>query len=494
MAKKSLLTFAVSLLAVGALASCGPTSNPSTEGSFGPSDESTTSLPSGEEITIEFYSTFNQDMHSQIQSHIDEFEAIILREEGVKINFNFSKQGGYDEVADKIGKGFSTGIYPTLAVVYPDNVAGFIDRAPENVADISVYANDENIGFGKDTIADLHDDYELSDAYVSAFVNEGVNYATEGMYSFPFLKSTEILAYDPTLVHSITIPELNGGRQLNKRFMENITWDDFVKILEYIKANNDGDDGFNVRWPAYYDSDSNLFITKLMQNNIPFIQNADNPGDKVLFNNDAAKAEVTAIKDLHDRGLLMTKGANANQYGSNYFTKSEIVFSISSSGGAGYMDLGGDVDVEVVKVPYDNAPSYVSQGPTLCVLRHPNQANDELKVKYAFRLIKYLTTSEINAGLAVNSGGYIPVNKYSYDTEQYQHFLYSETNENNVLSKNARCVLESVNGAFYNLPSFKGSAQIRDAVGGIITEVLTGIRTVDEAFSRAQEQSILACK
>ena len=301
------------------------------------------------------------------------------------------------------------------------------------------------------------------------------------------------MAYNKTLVESIIIPELNNGYPLNKAFMENITWDQFVTILEYIKDNNEGDDGFNVTWPAYYDSDSNLFITKMMQNNVPFIANGATPSEKVLFNNELAKAEVAEIKDLYDRGLISTKGVNNGQYGSNYFSKSEIVFSISSSGGAGYMDLGGDVPVEVVKVPYDNAPSYVSQGPTLCFLNHNNDAKNDIKIKYAYRLVKYLTTAEVNAECAVNSGGYVPVNKYAYDTAQYQHFLYSETNESYVLSINARCVIESVNGAYYNLPSFKGSAQIRDAVGGIITQVLAGTKSLQQAFDNAENDSKLAC-
>jgi maltose-binding protein MalE len=485
--KKSILTIAATALLVGGLASCGPTSNP-TDPSAGPS------VPAGDTLEIQFWSTFNKDFHDQIEVHINEFERIILENEGVKIDFKFSQQGGYDDLATKVSQGFTSGIYPTIAVAYPDHVADWLNRVPENVANIESLINDPEIGFGKDKIADLHDDYSLEEGYVSAFIEEGSKYALPGTYSFPFLKSTEIMAYNKILVESITIPELNNGYPLNKKFMENITWDEFVKILEYIKANNEGEDGFNVEWPAYYDSDSNLFITKMMQNNIPFIANAENSADKVLFNNDAAKAEVQALKDLYDDGLIMTKGVNNGQYGSNYFSKSEVVFSISSSGGAGYMDLGGDVPVEVVKVPYDNAPSYVSQGPTLCFLNHNNDAKNDLKIKYAYRLVKYLTTAEVNAQCAVNSGGYIPVNNYSYSTAQYDHFLYSETNEYNVLSINARCVIESVNGAYYNLPSFKGSANIRDGVGGIITQVLAGTKSIDDAFDLAYNDAILACR
>ena len=488
MKSKSILTFALVTLVIGGLASCGPTTNPTT------SDGGTTSVPpSGDTLEIQFWSTFNKSFHDQIETHINEFEKIILENEGVKIDVKFSQQGGYDDLATKVSQGFTSGIYPTIAVAYPDHVADWISRVPENVANIGPLINDPEIGFGKDTIEALNDKYTLEEGYVEAFIEEGDKYAVEGTYSFPFLKSTEIMAYNKYLVESIVIPELNDGYPLNKAFMEDLTWDEFVTILRYIKDNNEGEDGFDVEWPAYYDSDSNLFITKMVQNNVPFIANGATPTEKVLFNNEAAKQEVRDLKALYDEGLFMTKGVNNQQYGSNYFSKSEVVFSISSSGGAGYMDLGGDVPVEVVKVPYDNAPSYVSQGPTLCFLNHNNDPENAKKIEYAFRLVKYLTSSEVNAECAVNSGGYVPVNKYSYDTLQYQHFLYSDTNENNVLSINARCVIESINGAYYNLPSFKGSANIRDAVGGIITQVLADTKDIDTAFQNAENDSILAC-
>ena len=488
MKSKSILTFAIATLVIGGLTSCGPTTNPTT------SDGGTTVPPTGDTLEIQFWSSFNKDFHDQIETHINEFEKIILENEGVKIDIKFSQQGGYDDLATKVSQGFLSEIYPTIAVAYPDHVADWISRVPENVANIAPLINDPEIGFGKDKIEALNDNYTLEEGYVKAFIEEGSKYAIEGTYSFPFLKSTEIMAYNKYLVESIQIPELNDGYPLTKKFMENITWDEFVTILKYIKDNNEGEDGFDVQWPAYYDSDSNLFITKMMQNNVPFITNGATPAEKVLFNNDAAKQEVIDLKALYDEGLIMTKGVNNNQYGSNYFKKSEVVFSISSSGGAGYMDLGGDVPVEVVKVPYDNAPSYVSQGPTLCFLNHNNDKDNAKKVEYAFRLVKYLTSAEVNAECAVNSGGYVPVNKFAYDTAQYQHFLYSDTNENNVLSINARCVIESVNGAYYNLPSFKGSANIRDSVGGIITQVLAGTKDIDTAFKNAENDSILACK
>ena len=79
MKSKSILTFALATLVIGGLASCGPTTNPTT------SDGGTTSVPpSGDTLEIQFWSTFNKSFHDQIETHINEFEKIILENEGVK--------------------------------------------------------------------------------------------------------------------------------------------------------------------------------------------------------------------------------------------------------------------------------------------------------------------------------------------------------------------------------------------------------------------------
>ena len=83
MKSKSILTFALATLVIGGLASCGPTTNPTT------SDGGTTSVPpSGDTLEIQFWSTFNKSFHDQIETHINEFEKIILENEGVKIEGN----------------------------------------------------------------------------------------------------------------------------------------------------------------------------------------------------------------------------------------------------------------------------------------------------------------------------------------------------------------------------------------------------------------------
>ena len=79
---KTVLSFALATLVIGGLASCGPTKKPTTNPT-GP----TTGPVDGETLEIQFWSTFNKDFHDQIETHINEFEKIILENEGVKVDF-----------------------------------------------------------------------------------------------------------------------------------------------------------------------------------------------------------------------------------------------------------------------------------------------------------------------------------------------------------------------------------------------------------------------
>ena len=54
----------------------------------------------------------------------------------------------------------------------------------------------------------------------------------------------------------------------------------------------------------------------------------------------------------------------------------------------------------------------------------------------------------------------------------------------------ADIVTGDINGNYFNTPCFKGSATARDAVGGIITQVFAGEKTIDEAFSDAENTTL----
>ena len=65
--------------------------------------------------------------------------------------------------------------------------------------------------------------------------------------------------------------------------------------------------------------------------------------------------------------------------------------------------------------------------------------------------------------------------------------MFMETGESgpdyNFMGKTATIVKEQINGKYFNTPCFKGSAQAREAVSGIITQMFTTDETLDKIFS-----------
>ena len=117
-----------------------------------------------------------------------------------------------------------------------------------------------------------------------------------------------------------------------------------------------------------------------------------------------------------------------------------------------------------------------------------NRSNPKV-TEYAWKFMKYLTSTQNNVDLCIyGSQGYVPVRKSSYDTEDYLEYM----EEGEIYADSARVVKEDINGRYLSTAVFKGSAVVRDEVGGIIARVLTGSRTVSGAFDYAIQQSKLA--
>ncbi|MFA6796057.1 MAG: extracellular solute-binding protein, partial [Bacilli bacterium] len=213
MKKNKLLSILGVVTLLGGLVSCGD------------GDSTASSSSSEDEITIRFWHTFGQSITNGIEKYIEKFEDLVEENEGVKVNIEMEYQGGYDDIESKIRSGFSTSNTPTIAVAYPDHVADYLasETEPgEYVVNLDDYINDEEIGFGKEA---YFGDDEESD-FVSAFINEGKSYTREGTYSLPFMKSTEVMFYNETLLGSILndySPE-NVGTDLMKKYLENMSW------------------------------------------------------------------------------------------------------------------------------------------------------------------------------------------------------------------------------------------------------------------------------
>ena len=150
---------------------------------------------------ITFWHTFGQDIQIVMQNKIDQFEEIYERETGEKIEVEMAYQGGYDEILDKVSKGFAVGNTPTIAVAYPDHVADYISLESGDtqwVYNLDDFMNDPEIGFDKQEY--FNPSLKGADDFVPSFIEEGQQYVKKGTYSLPLMKSSEVLLYNQELL------------------------------------------------------------------------------------------------------------------------------------------------------------------------------------------------------------------------------------------------------------------------------------------------------
>ena len=454
-------------LLMGALSGCG-----------GNNGGGTTS----ETIKVKFWHTFGQTIVDGLKIKISDFATKVKTNDGVNVEIEMVYQGGYDDIAKKIADGYGVNNKPTIAVAYPDNVSDYIEigqsAGEDFVVNLDKFINDDQVGFGKEKW--LGDAYGKED-FVESFLEEGTKYSVTGTYSLPYMKSTEIMFYNLKLMRIIMPgykPSIGNSDTAIKNYMKNLTWDEFMKLCKYVKEHMEEISNV-LEVPAWYDSDGNLFITKMYQNNVPYssVNTTTGKGAIDFANGDAyTKAKTileTLNKEFHE-GLFTTKGVK-NKYGSDFFTGEKCVFSIGSSGGSGYNFPEAEAfDLGVCKVPYDNNnPTYVSQGPTLAMFSD-NGLSKELNEKtqlYAWKFLKYITNGQVNAELCINgSEGYIPVRLSAYETQIFQEFM--EEGENYALCY--QVVVDDINteASYIVSPTFKGSATLRDECGTMLTSAI----------------------
>ncbi len=443
--------------------------------------------------TVIFWHTFGQDIAIQVESKAEDFEELYFENTGEEINIELEYQGGYDDILTKIGNGLAVGNVPTLAVAYPDHVADYLSKETDEltwVYNLEEFFNDSEIGFDKQEW--INPSLKGVDDFVPSFIEEGQNYIKDGTYSLPLMKSSEILLYNKDVL-TLVLRDYDPSISDVDSYMNSITWDEFINLLRFI-AQDLNKYGSNLIIPFIYDSDENLFISQCYQRGIPYVS-LNNGKGSIDFNNDQAKAMVEELKGYFDEGLLLTKGTNNNEYGSDSFTRYECIFTVGSTGGTGYNDPGAaGFEVGVAKVPPVNIDEslnkYVSQGITLTILRN-NRLNEEVndaRARLAWQFMKYLTNEENNIDICLSSNGYSPVRESCYENEVYASYL----TEQDFMPRVANVVANEINGEYFNYPVFQGTATARTQVGGIITQVFLGFKDIDTAFEDAFNLSLIA--
>lgn len=464
-----------------------------TSSSSAPSASSSASAPTGE-VNISFWSTGSQGLITQLKALAEEFETAVKKQTGVTVNVDITVEGSYDDIANKISKGLAVGNIPNMAVAYPDTVANILAKEAdkEYLYDLEPYFADAEIGFG--TQEYLGDSATAGRRdIISSFLDEGTHYAREGTFSYPFMKSSEVMFYKVDEIeraYKYYNPEIIGIENIRKD-LASMDWDKFVTLLESIDENK-AKISNTLEKAAWYDSDSNWFISQMYQRGIPYTSINGGKG-KIEFesgqNRTDAEDMVQDFKDMFDDGLITTKGVE-NTYGSYAFADGKVLFEIGSSGGTGYnMPEGLDPeDIGIVPVPAAGEKLYVSQGPTITFLKNPtvDAATNDLQMKYSWQFAKFLTNPAANVRLCIRgSEGYIPIRYSAFEDADYMEFL----EEPSIYATAAKVLIDEIADSYYNAPVFPGSAELRDLVGGILPQVFKSGENITDAFKNAIDKA-----
>ncbi len=440
MMKNKFVLLAAGILSIGALAGCNK----------------------GDGKThVQFWHTMGQANQEMLARMIETFQ-----EANPDIVIDAFSQGGYDDIAGKIRDAIPAGTTPTLSFCYPDNVASYIEAGA--VEELTPYIDNEEYGLTAKEKEDYNADYWA----------EGTNYQQKGVFSVPYAKSTEVLFYNATIF------EAYGWEAPT-------TWDEMWTLCATIKEQL----GSKIKYPLGYDSDSNLFITKCIQEGIPYTsKDAASKEDYYQFNNAKAKQMVSDLKEKfgalvnkQPAGLFITKGTQPNStYTSTAFTNQQIVMSIGSTGGTTY-NKSLNFDIGVAPMPRGTVNGkVVSQGPSICIFSRASAAE---KVA-AWKFYKHITSPENTATFAINTG-YEPVRNSARETDQFKDYLaraganYICKRGGDLLATAASLTRDKYVGNYFSTDVFPGSDTARDEVGGIISNVFLESKGLDKAFDDA---------
>ncbi len=473
MKKGKLITLCIVPLALACLAGCGESSKK--KGVTG-------------DVEISFWHTFSYD--TQLQNIVDKFE-----EEYPNIHVTLTKQStDYSGLKDLVQQGFPANNYPNMTLCYPDHVADYMDTG--KVVQLDEYMEDPDIGWTKEERNDM----------LENLIATGQNLQVAGTWCLPFAASTEALYYNEDIVIGMELAEydetINDGKALDTTYLNSLTWEElFNHLLPAIEAYcEDNPDIINTEQDYYgifgYDSDDNLFITLAEQYGYDYTSvNTITGKGEILFNNDEMKDEMRVFNDAYNKGWFHTKGTAGDNYINTYYTNQGFLFTVGSTGGVKYeVPESNSFTTGVARVPQaeGHAAKQICQGPSICVLDHGDEEQNEA----CWLFYKYLTNTENTLYWALETG-YMPIRESAYLSDDWLELsdesgkTYDEKTYAQIYS-----LYSEVAGSLFTSPAFKGSAEARTQAGSIMTQCLLAKTSldsqIDTIFATAENQAKLA--
>lgn len=442
---------------------------------------------SSKKIKIRYVNSWGKNYQPEIDNLISKFQA-----ENPNIQIDNIIEGGYDGIHTQTTSDIASGNgeYGDLVICYPDHVVDYINYGV--AVDIQELIDDPDIGWTEDEKEDM----------IQGFLEEGRQYPVEGTYSLPYAKSTEALYYNADVIVGLDLSSvdatINGGLPLTTDYIDNLTWEEFLdKLCPAIEAYNnalpaaekiirDGGSG-SITGICGYDSESNLFINLCEQYGYGYTSVNPQTGKASLdFNNDNVIALLQKFNEAGKKNYLVPSSRiENNSYCSSFFTAQNLLFNIGSTAGVTH-EVSQNFDVNVTAIPGAGIESgnkhVISQGPSLCILAHPEDGREirKARIEAAWKFYNFMTTSRNSARWAVTVG-YLPVRTSSLSEE-----IYLENADTTGKPSKSEELLKAKNTQYstiasanvFTSPVFRGSSTARTQVGGVMASVLNSASTL----------------
>ncbi|HHX78930.1 MAG TPA: extracellular solute-binding protein [Acholeplasmataceae bacterium] len=398
--------------------------------------------------------------------------------------------GGYTMVRQTTILDIQSTKAPTLVLGYPDHFAEYFS------ADAMIKLQDFISGPNGYTQTELDD-------FVQSYLDEGKNYddeKPEDMYSLPFNKSTEVLIYNKTMFEamklkddSIVIPktweELKTVTEKINTLVQAGELDEVITIAEGEKKPSElyAEGTF---YPFAYDSAANGFITMTRQRGGGYTEKVNNGKGYIVFNSPENVAGLKYFKAENDARRYAIAETFNDIYASNAFMALKTFMTVGSSAGVGHNIPEGDkFEIAVAEAPYLAAKPgnkyIIQQGTNVAILA---QSTNKQRAA-AWLLLKFLLQPEYTAKFAMATGGYLPVRKSAYETDDYEEYLTNPPIGKEGFSMAANVALNYLDSGyqFFVDPAFVGSSGVRDEVAALFTAIIVNDKDVEERLTKAYQ-------
>lgn len=450
-------------------------------------DKTTTTASDGgiikEKTKITVWTTMGKTKINWMNSMIEKFKE---EEPNVEIEHT-AVSGNYTTLKENIVTGFSADNYPNMTYGYPDHVAEYFDY--RKVVNMEPYVNNTEYGWTSSDTSDIY----------SRYIDEMTDYAgpdTNGVYSLPFAKSSEMLYYNADKLIGLILPGVNNGRGLTDSYFSKLTWDEFFNVLcPAIMTYQETTGGLFTTSEDYqnkiavlgYDSADNLYITLSKQLGYPYTElntSLTNKGN-ILWNSAEGKELGAKIYEWASKKYITTPDAVEEDYTSTLFTANACLFTISSTAGTSY--LASSIKVGAAMIPQkswaDGEQQYaMNQGPSFIVLDRAsstdNGTSDNQKLA-CWLFYKYMVNAQNNLTWAAGSG-YFPIRQSVAEsttwTETYNPETISDKTSAEYIAALTYSKADEISNIVFSSPAFDKSSKSRDAVDSIVELIITAAR------------------